>query len=150
MEPKRVRHCRLTLVELIFNSMLKKITVKTSTREEFIDVTSQIQEVVSQSGVSEGFCFVYVPHTTAAVIINENADPSVKQDIINQLAKVAPYGNRYLHTEGNADAHIKASLVGSSVTVLVENRRLALGTWQGIFFCEFDGPRTRELLVKCF
>lgn len=128
--------------------MLKRITVKTTTREQLIDLTNQIQEVVKQASIGQGFCFIYVPHTTAAITINENADPSVKQDILKHLAKLVPYGSQYLHTEGNADAHIKASLIGSSVTVPIENNLLVLGTWQGIFFCEFDGPRTREVLVK--
>ena len=126
----------------------KEIDVKTSSRMEFVDITHQVERVVKESGISEGFCFIYVPHTTAAVTINENADPSVKADIIATLSQLIPAGDRYRHMEGNADAHIKASLVGPSETILVNGGRLSLGTWQGVFFCEFDGPRRRRVSVR--
>ena len=128
--------------------MIYKIDVTTRTRTEFVDVTSQIQEIIKQNEVKEGICYLYVPHTTAAVTINESADRNVVEDIIFMLNKVIPFESKYLHTEGNSAAHIKASIVGSSETILIENGRLMLGTWQGIFFCEFDGPRRRQMLVK--
>ena len=128
--------------------MLKRLEVKTSRRSELIDITPKIQAAISQSKLNSGVCTVYVPHTTAAVTINENADPSVKKDILEFLDKTIPLRADYQHTEGNADSHIKASLIGSSVTVLFESSRLILGTWQGIFFCEFDGPRDRRVWVR--
>jgi secondary thiamine-phosphate synthase enzyme len=127
---------------------VKQISVSTRSHTEFVDITGQVQRVVADSGVQDGVCQVYVPHTTAGVTINENADPSVREDILMELNKVIPLEDNYRHREGNAAAHIKASIVGSSETLLVERGRLALGTWQGIFFCEFDGPRTRRVLVN--
>jgi secondary thiamine-phosphate synthase enzyme len=124
------------------------MSVKTGSRTEFLDLTSQIQEVVRQSGVAEGLCHIFVPHTTAAVTINESADPSVKADILMVLNKVISDREAYRHLEGNSPAHIKASLIGPQLTVLVSGQRLVLGTWQGIFFCEFDGPRSRRLHLK--
>src|SRR4030067_1091432 len=121
--------------------MIKKIEVKTSRRSEMIDITGQVQTIVTQSKLPSGICTIYIPHTTAAVTINENADPSVKRDILEFLEKDIPHSAVYHHTEGNADSHIKASLVGSSASILFEGGKLLLGTWQGIFFCEFDGPR---------
>jgi len=128
--------------------MLKKIAVQTNTQTQIIDITAQIQKVVRESGISEGLCCVFIPHTTAGVTINENADPSVKHDIIIELNKVIPLNDHYSHLEGNSAAHIKASIIGSSVNVPVENNNLLLGTWQGICFCEFDGPRQRNVYVK--
>lgn len=128
----------------------KELKVRSSRRTEMIDITPQVQEVVNASGVEEGICFLYVPHTTAAITVNENADPSVVQDILEKLSELVPPAARYRHTEGNADSHIKATLVGSSVAIPVDGRRLALGTWQGVFFCEFDGPRSRRVLVRVF
>jgi secondary thiamine-phosphate synthase enzyme len=128
--------------------MIQSFQVRTSRQTEFIDITHSVQEVVKKTGVEEGICFIFIPHTTAAVIINENADPSVPQDIIMELNKVIPSQDRYQHVEGNSPAHIKASLVGSSQTVFIESGTLALGTWQGIFLCEFDGPRNRNVYVK--
>ena len=128
--------------------MLKEITVHTNTQTQIIDITAQIQKVVRESGISEGLCCVFIPHTTAGVTINENADPSVKHDIIMELNKVIPLNDHYRHLEGNSAAHIKASIIGSSVNVPVENNNLLLGTWQGICFCEFDGPRQRNVYVK--
>ncbi len=128
--------------------MVGEIEVRTSRREEFIDITRKVEDVVAASGVEEGVCYVYVPHTTAGVFINEHADPSVALDIKDTLARLVPPGAGYRHLEGNADAHIKATLVGTSQAVLVRGGRLLLGTWQGIFFAEFDGPRSRKVLVK--
>jgi secondary thiamine-phosphate synthase enzyme len=124
------------------------LEVRTGARTEFVDLTARLQQVVSDSGVAEGLCHVFVPHTTAAVTINENADPSVKADILMVLNKIISDREPYRHAEGNSPAHIKASLVGPQLTVLVSQARLLLGTWQGIFFCEFDGPRTRRVHVK--
>jgi secondary thiamine-phosphate synthase enzyme len=126
------------------------INVKTHSRIEMVDMTSLVQKEVSKSGISDGVCMVYVPHTTAAVTINEGADPSVCQDILTKLTDLVPPDAGYRHMEGNADSHIKASLVGNSVSILVENGRLVLGTWQKIFFCEFDGPRSRKAYIKVY
>jgi secondary thiamine-phosphate synthase enzyme len=125
-------------------------TIEVSTRERtcMLDITGDVERVVGDIGVKEGLCTVLVPHTTAGITINENADPSVKRDILAQLAKLVPDDGRYSHAEGNADAHIKASLMGSSVQVPVRGGRLQFGTWQGIFFCEFDGPRRRKVWVS--
>jgi secondary thiamine-phosphate synthase enzyme len=128
--------------------MLRTLDVRTGSRTEFVDLTATVQEVVRDSGVSEGLCHVFVPHTTAGVTINENADPSVKADILMVLNKLISDKEPYRHLEGNSPAHIKASLVGPQLTVLVSGGRLLLGTWQGIFFCEFDGPRSRRVHVK--
>jgi secondary thiamine-phosphate synthase enzyme len=124
------------------------ISVKTTHRADMIDITSSVQKEVSNTGIQDGICTVYVPHTTAGITINEGADPAVCEDIMAKLSELVPSHRGYRHTEGNADSHIKASLTGSSVSVLVENGRLVLGTWQKIFFCEFDGPRTRKIYVK--
>ena len=128
--------------------MFQTLSVRTNTRTELLDLTSQVQDVVNQSGVSEGLCHVFVPHTTAAVTINENADPSVKADILMVLNKIISDREPYRHQEGNSPAHVKASVIGPHLTVLVSKGRLVLCTWQGIFFCEFDGPRSRRLHVK--
>jgi secondary thiamine-phosphate synthase enzyme len=128
--------------------MVERLHVRTSAKTDLVDITGSIQGVVQRMGVKDGFCFVFVPHTTAAVTINENADPSVPRDILMELNKIVPFEDRYQHMEGNSAAHIKASLVGFSQMVFVESGRLVLGTWQGIFFCEFDGPRSREVYVK--
>ena len=123
-------------------------SVKTKSRTELIDITSQIAEQVRQSGVSDGLCMLYVPHTTGAVTINESADPSVRGDIQMVLNQIVPWEANYKHLEGNSPAHVKATLVGASELVAIENGALVLGTWQGIFFCEFDGPRTRRIYVR--
>ena len=115
---------------------------------ELIDITDRVRVVVSQSKVKDGMCFIFSPHTTAGLTINENADPSVRRDIINALNKLVPVSAGYSHSEGNADSHIKSSLFGSSLTVFVEDGQLVFGTWQGIYFCESDGPRSREVWVK--
>ena len=128
--------------------MLKEITIKTNIQIQILDITAQVQKVVRESGIIEGLCCVFVPHTTAGVTINENADPSVKQDIVMELNKIIPFYDNYSHLEGNSAAHIKASIIGSSVNIPVKNNYLILGTWQGICFSEFDGPRTRKYFVK--
>ncbi len=127
---------------------MQTFQVGTSTQTEFINVTRSVQEAVRKTGVENGICIIFIPHTTAGVTINENADPSVVQDIIMELNKVVPFKDPYHHMEGNSPAHIKGSLVGCSQIVFVQSGKLALGTWQGIFFCEFDGPRNREVYVK--
>jgi secondary thiamine-phosphate synthase enzyme len=128
--------------------MLRTLEVRTTKRAEFVDITSQIQTVVKESGAQNGICVVHVPHTTAALTINENADPSVTQDILGKLNELAPRSNQYAHAEGNSDAHIKASMMGFQVVLMVERGRLQLGTWQAVYLTEFDGPRTRRVLVK--
>ena len=126
---------------------MTKFTVRTNARCEMIDITDRVEALVRESGLRDGICHVFVPHTTAAVTINENADPDVPRDILDSLDRVVPLSDRYRHAEGNAAVHVKASLLGASQTVFVENGRLVLGTWQSLFFCEFDGPRTRQVLV---
>jgi secondary thiamine-phosphate synthase enzyme len=124
------------------------IHVETRARVEFKDITSVIQKLVAESGVQNGTCFVFVPHTTAAVLINENADPGLRTDLDNFLRQLAPRDKNYYHDDGNCDAHLKAAVIGCSKSLLVENGRLVLGTWQGVYVCEFDGPRRREVRVK--
>ena len=126
---------------------MQSFSVQTRTRTQFIDITDKVQSAVSALGVQDGVVTVFVPHTTAGITINENADPSVVADIQDALEKLAPWRAGYKHAEGNAAAHVKASLMGSAVRVIVEGGRLVLGTWQGIYFCEFDGPRTRHVYV---
>jgi secondary thiamine-phosphate synthase enzyme len=126
------------------------LSVKTRERTELVDVTSDINQLIQKSGIDQGLCMLYVPHTTAAVTINESADPSVKSDMLKVLNQVIPWDANYRHMEGNSAAHIKTTLVGSSELIAIENRKLVLGTWQGILFCEFDGPRNRKLHVKIF
>jgi len=126
----------------------QEFSVRTHNRTEFLDITAQVGKIIQESKVSSGLAVVFVPHTTAAVTINENADPSVQHDLLSDLNRLVPFTGPYQHTEGNSAAHIKSSLVGPSKTLLIENERLALGTWQGIYFCEFDGPRTRKVWVK--
>ena len=127
---------------------MEKVNIKTTKRIDLIDITDEIQNIVAKSKTKEGICFIFCPHTTAGLTINENADPSVRQDIINALGKLIPEGEGYSHAEGNADSHIKSSLFGSSLTIFIENGQLAFGTWQGIYFCESDGPRVREVWIK--
>ena len=128
--------------------MMETLEVKTNKREEMLDVTSRIEKVVSNSKVKTGVVHCFVPHTTAGLTINENADPDVRRDILYKLGKEIPKQDDYHHGEGNSDAHIKASLMGSSELIIIQDGQLVLGTWQGIFFCEFDGPRTRRLHVQ--
>jgi secondary thiamine-phosphate synthase enzyme len=127
---------------------MKTFDIQTPSREALIDVTSMVEEEVRKEKVKAGACFVYVPHTTAAVTINENADPTVRQDLLMALRKAVPDSLPYAHTEGNSPAHVKSSLVGTSVMLIIEDGRIELGTWQGIFFCEFDGPRRRKVYLK--
>lgn len=124
------------------------ISLQSRSRTEMIDITAQVQEALRASGLSEGSCLIFVPHTTAAVTINENADPTVREDILKVLNQIIPWDAGYRHLEGNSAAHVKATLVGASQTVGVEKGRLQLGTWQGIFFCEFDGPRRRTVRLQ--
>lgn len=127
---------------------MESIQLKTHSRQQLVDVTRMVAEVIRKSGVKDGAAVVYVPHTTAGVTINEAADPSVAADLENKLSQLIPHQGPYRHSEGNSDAHIKASLMGSSVHLIVSNGEPVLGTWQGIFFCEFDGPRTRQFMVQ--
>jgi secondary thiamine-phosphate synthase enzyme len=122
--------------------------VKSSSQTQLIDITSKIQSIVRSAGIGRGLCMLYVPHTTAAITINESADPSVKDDILMIINKIIPWEAGYHHLEGNSPAHIKSTIIGPSELIAVENDRLVLGTWQGIFFCEFDGPRTRKVQVR--
>ncbi len=124
------------------------LNIKTSLKTEFVDITAKVQEALAATGLTEGLCMLYVPHTTAAITINESADPSVKSDILMVLNRLVPWEAEYRHGEGNSPAHIKSTLVGASELIAVEKGRLVLGTWQGVFFCEFDGPRTRRVQVK--
>ncbi len=126
----------------------EEISVSTSSRNEFVDITDKVTSVVRESGVKDGYVLLYVPHTTAAVTINENYDPSVKRDILDKLSELVPPNAGYAHTEGNADSHIKSSIIGVTKFIPVMDGRIQLGRWQGIFFCEFDGPRSRRLLVE--
>jgi secondary thiamine-phosphate synthase enzyme len=125
-----------------------QFTLQTSGRSQLIDITSRVREAVTASGIREGLCTIFIPHTTAAVTINENADPDVVRDFLYEFDKIVPWQDGYRHAEGNSAAHLKSSLIGVSEQVLIENGRLMLGTWQGIYFCEFDGPRTRRVLVR--
>lgn len=127
---------------------MREIKVVTRKRNEMLDITREVQEIVTDEKIQNGIAIVYVPHTTAGVTINEGADPSVQRDIIETLKKIIPESGDYHHMEGNSDAHIKASIIGSSVTVIIENSRLILGTWQHIFFFEGDGPRTRRVYLN--
>lgn len=122
--------------------------VRTDKRNQFLDISDTIRDLVSQSAVTEGSVEIFVPHTTAAVTINENADPTVQSDILDHLEKLIPRSGRFRHSEGNSDSHIKASLIGSRLSIFISSGKLVLGTWQGIYFCEFDGPRSRKLIVK--
>lgn len=126
----------------------EKITLRTTAHDELIDITKKVQQFVLKSSQRNGMCYVFVPHTTAAVTINENADPSVRRDIMYGLNTMVPRDAAYQHSEGNSAAHIKATLLGFSLTLFIEDGQLALGTWQGIYFAEFDGPRTREVWVR--
>ncbi len=128
--------------------MLNRLSIRTHSRSELMDITPLVRDIVHKSKIENGLCYVFVPHTTAGITINENADPSVRRDILMGLDKLVPWQGDYTHLEGNAAAHIKASLVGSSETIPVEKGDLVLGTWQGVFFAEFDGPRRREVWVK--
>jgi secondary thiamine-phosphate synthase enzyme len=127
---------------------MKLFTIETSARFEMIDITGRVAALVRESGIKQGVCHAFVPHTTAAVTINENADPDVPRDILTALDHIVPLSKSYRHAEGNSAAHINASLFGASQTLLIDDGTLVLGTWQSLFFCEFDGPRTRKVLIK--
>jgi secondary thiamine-phosphate synthase enzyme len=127
---------------------MDEISVKTSSHSQFIDITSKVSEVLQKTGIKDGMCTVFTPHTTAGITINENADPDVPRDIIKEMEKIVPLDAGYTHVEGNSAAHIKSSLFGCSETVIIKNGSLMLGTWQSVFFCEFDGPRNRKVWVE--
>lgn len=127
---------------------ISRLEIQTDRRNQLVDITSKIQALVSEAGINDGYVVLFVPHTTAAVTINENADPSVKSDILGYLEKLIPKNAGFSHAEGNSDAHIKASLTGFSEMIFLSDGKLVLGTWQGIYFCEYDGPRNRKLIVK--
>jgi secondary thiamine-phosphate synthase enzyme len=125
-----------------------KLDIRTNKHSEMKDITRQVQQVVTGSGVKEGICTVFIPHTTAAVTINENADPDVVRDFTMEIGKIVPWEDGYHHFEGNSAAHLKSSMIGFSEQIIIEDGRLVLGTWQGIYFCEYDGPRSRKVIVK--
>jgi secondary thiamine-phosphate synthase enzyme len=124
------------------------LDLSTSRRTQLVEITTQVAKAITESGVLSGICHLYVPHTTAGIVINENADPDVARDLEATLDRLAPRNAGYSHAEGNADSHVKSALVGVSESIPIENGRLALGTWQGIFFCEFDGPRRRQVRLR--
>jgi secondary thiamine-phosphate synthase enzyme len=126
----------------------QEISIRSRSRTELLDITDRLNKMIRDGGVQDGLMFVFVPHTTAAVTINENADPSVQKDILSELNRIVPLNGSFRHTEGNSAAHVKCTLLGPSQTLLVEKGRLVLGTWQGVYFCEFDGPRARKIWVK--
>lgn len=128
--------------------MVRYIEVKSRARSEFIDITPQLQDAVKNAGIRNGICHLFVLHTTAGITINEGSDPAVERDMVGFLDKLVPHDHYFTHAEGNSDAHIKSSLIGASQTVFVENTKLLLGTWQAVYFCEFDGPRQRRVAVK--
>lgn len=128
--------------------MLEIVSLRTTSRTQLVDITREVEKIVSAASIKTGACLIYVPHTTAAVTINENADPSVADDILAKLNELIPFDGRYRHLEGNAAAHIKSTIVGCSKSIVINGGRLQLGRWQGIFFCEFDGPRSRQVIVK--
>lgn len=125
-----------------------QFTVRTSSHTQMLDITGQIQKIVAESGVRDGLCVVFIPHTTAAVTVNENADPDVQTDFMKEINKIVPWEDGYFHAEGNSAAHLKASMMGFSETLIIDGGKLLLGTWQGIYFLEYDGPRTRKVYVK--
>lgn len=127
---------------------MQEIEISTTEQVQFFDITDKVQNVISEEKIDDGICTIFVPHTTAAVTINENADPDVSTDMIKEINKIVSFSDNYRHFEGNSAAHIKSSMIGASETVIVENRKLKLGRWQGIYFCEFDGPRRRKIWVK--
>ena len=126
----------------------KRLNIKTSQGVQFINIDREVREVIRDSGVKDGFCLIFVPHTTAAVTINENADPDVVRDMTKEINKIIPFNDGYSHMEGNSAAHIKSSVIGPSLTLIIENGRPLYGTWQSLYFCEFDGPRSRYCIIK--
>ena len=127
---------------------MQKLTINSGRSTNLIDISSQVKRVVDDSQINSGLCVVFVPHTTAGITINENADPDVQSDMLKELNKIVPFNDDYQHSEGNSAAHIKTSMVGSSEVIIIENGGLQLGTWQGIYLCEFDGPRNRQVWIK--
>lgn len=127
---------------------MKEISIRTGKKSEMIDITNIVEEEVRKSGIQQGICHIYIPHTTAGVTINENTDPNVPSDIVRVLDKLIPWNGEYSHLEGNSAAHVKSSLIGVSTSVFIKNNQLGLGQWQSIFFCEFDGPRQRKLFIR--
>lgn len=128
--------------------MLKVLNIKSKAKTEFIDITDDVHEAIKESGIKSGVCYIYVPHTTAGITINEGADPSVKRDILTTLNRIIPFEGDYQHMEGNSPAHIKATIVGTSKFVVIEDGKALFGTWQSVYFCEFDGPRHRRAIIK--
>ncbi len=128
--------------------MIKHLNIQTNKQTELIEITDQIKQIVRDKGITDGVCYIFIPHTTAAVTINENADPDVKSDMIMELNKIVPFDDNYKHFEGNSAAHIKSSLMGFSEIILIDGGKPVLGTWQGIYLCEFDGPRNRKVVVR--
>ncbi len=128
--------------------MIKELSINTSNRNELVDITQEVNNIVKQSKIKDGICIVYCPHTTAGITINESADPDVQRDIIVNLSKLIPKNGDYHHSEGNSDSHIKSSLIGASETLIIKDNNLVLGTWQNIYFAEFDGPRQRKVIIK--
>lgn len=128
--------------------MIESLNIRTDSKIVFLDITDRVSQLVAKSGLEEGICLVYSPHTTCGITINENADPDVRHDMMQELAKLVPFDDEYLHMEGNSAAHIKASLMGSSVQIPISHGTLLLGTWQGIYVCEFDGPRNRNVTIQ--
>ena len=128
--------------------MFEVLDIKTSHRVELVNITNEINNLIYKSGINNGICYLFTPHTTAGITINENADPSVKIDITYKLNSLIPANDSYKHLEGNSDSHIKSTIVGQSINLIIDEGKVVLGTWQGIFFCEFDGPRSRKLYVK--
>ncbi|MGM0499715.1 MAG: secondary thiamine-phosphate synthase enzyme YjbQ [Bacillota bacterium] len=128
--------------------MFRKLSIKTNNQVELIDITSKVQKAVKESRLENGMVQIHIPHTTAAVTLNENADPDVKSDIKKEINKIIPFDDNYAHLEGNSAAHIKSSLFGVDQSIMVEDRKLLLGTWQALYFCEFDGPRSRNIYLK--
>jgi secondary thiamine-phosphate synthase enzyme len=128
--------------------MAEEISLSTSKRNELIDITNKVKEIVKQNKIKQGICIVYCPHTTAAITINESADPDVQRDILVNLSKLIPENNDYQHAEGNSDSHIKSSIIGASEILIIKDANLVLGTWQNIYFAEFDGPRQRKVIVE--
>ena len=126
----------------------KRLNIKTSQGVQFINIDREVKEVIRDSGVKDGFCLIFVPHTTAAVTINENADPDVVRDLTKEINKIIPFNDSYSHMEGNSAAHIKSSVIGPSLTLIIENGSPLYGTWQSLYFCEFDGPRSRYCIIK--
>lgn len=128
--------------------MLKELIINTNNSVEMKDITSELSKIVIESGVKDGICIVFIPHTTAAVTINENADPDVVKDFVMEMNKIVPFKDNYKHVEGNSAAHIKSSMMGFSEIIIIHQGKLLLGTWQGVYFCEYDGPRKRKVIVK--